>query len=252
MKKISFILAFVALLTLSGCTPSDLGDLDESLAEDIEEIFTPSPEDTGTNVIRTLGEREEGVSIGYTATNYVDSTIVNQAQGDLSRLGDTEWVTISTNIIDSSEITEIDVYGGAVKYSEEGDEYYYYRHETDEFVFATVLQDQDEVFNTINAVETLFTLNDVYFAALFLADIKGTIEYISGNKCMTFIIPGEYYGDYAQGAKITVSYSLDLRLLMKLEQTSIIFDGEIPTIEQYTLHVTDLGPAGELPNFVTE
>lgn len=250
MKKFNFVMILGALLALTACNnvPQESEERPDRPNSDTSETsFFPTPQDNGHNAIQELGNRENGVSINFEISNYVDSTLTDKLEGNISRLQNLEWATITNTVFQGQEV-ETETIGGAIEYLENINKYYYLDIVTEEFVYYGEAPNPEVNFS-IASIETFFTLNEYYLAALLLPGVNVVSEIIAGQKCLTFIIDGDLYNDYSDGAKMIVSYNISTRLLMKMECTSVVTSDEIPSFYQQSFIVKSVTHVSSVPTF---
>lgn len=251
MKKFNFAIILGALLTLTACNnfPSGSEDYSYDYGEgNSETSFLPSPNDNGHNAIMELGNRENGVSIDFELSNYIDSTLTDKLVGNISRLKSLEWATVTTTLYQGQE-TETSTIGGAIEYLLNFNKYYYLDTETNQFVYYGETPNPEVNFS-IATIETFFTLNEYYFGALLLPGVTATYEVIAGQRCLTFVIDGDLYNDYSQGAKMVVSYNVASRLLMKMECTTVVTNDGIPSFYQQSFIVKSVKDVKNVPTLI--
>ena len=253
MKSRNLLLLVAAAISLTGCDIFSQSDSSESLdfgdeGSTSEFSFFPTQSDNGSDAINTLGSRENGVTLSFEYSTYVDATLSNKFEVSISQHENLKWGKIHTVSIDGEE--EDSLIGMALLTTGQDLEYYYLEQEQNAYVYYGTVQNPEVDFS-FEKLEKYLTLQPTYFAAFAVLSAKPTIEVIAGQQCATFVIPGSAYGDYSTGSQFVVSYSMKTRLLMRFEVTTSETDEfGLPVFYQQSVLIKTLSDAETMPTLV--
>ena len=268
MKKFVKALLLVPALMLTGCNLSKEDAINSMMSGEGGGNsqggggtgFNLSMAEGGHSAVKTLSEREGGVSITFNYKSYVDSEEIRGASVTLSRVQSVEWATVNAFYMDGTERVEQTI-GGAIDIHEgaqEGIDAYYLNPETNGYEYYGTTYDENvrlltETF-TFEMLEEWLTLDNAYLAAAIYLGIDGTIGgIIAGQQCMEFTLNAancsELISILGNNYTLTFSFSLSTRLLMKVHLTQYQYDNEgVPTIYQENVDVSGFTTAGLVPS----
>ena len=243
--KNKILILVASSLMLVGCTTQSKSEFISSMisGHDTDFVLTMADGDA-SSIVEELSRTVGGVSIGFTATTYLDDEVITKDEVVLSRVNDIEWATLRHTYQNNEHEEVVENYAGALKFVEEGAEVYYLDAESGNYEYYGMTYDPAINFS-FEQLEQYLTLDDAYLAAAIALGDNGKYETIAGRKCLTFGIPGENVD--LPGGRLTVSFDLESRLLMKCHANYLETTPDETFVHAANVDVTNFTNAGTVP-----
>ena len=233
---------------LVSCNTKSKSDVVNDIVGNNNDVsFSLTMEDgDGSSKVRELAQGQGGVSIGFTATVYVDGDVITKDVVSLNRVNDIEWATLQHTYLNASNEEVVENYAGAIKIDESNNshEVYYLNSETGEYEYYGTGYNPNFDFS-FEQLEEYLTLDNAYLAAAVALGDNGKYETLAGRRCLTFGIPGERV-NLPEG-RLEVSFDLESRLLMKMHANYIERTNDDMIIHAANVDVGSFTTAGPAP-----